>query len=75
MLSMPELSQLALEPPGRGGVLLAGLLASIYIAGTTKYYFTFYFAAVVLYLAVSVISNIVIKLLELRYRRGMTEPV
>ncbi|TJV46124.1 MAG: ABC transporter permease [Mesorhizobium sp.] len=50
-------------------------LAARQAASTTKYYFTFYFAAVVLYLTVSVISNIVIKLLELRYRRGMTEPV
>lgn len=50
-------------------------LATRQAASTTKYYFTFYFAAVVLYLAVSIVSNIVIKLLEIRYRRGMVEPL
>lgn len=46
-------------------------LATRQAAGATKYYLTFYLAAGVLYLALSIVSGLVIKLIESRYRRGM----
>lgn len=46
-------------------------LATRQAAGATKYYMTFYLAAGVLYLALSIFSSLVIKLIEARYRRGM----
>lgn len=46
-------------------------LATRQAAGATKYYLTFYLAAGALYLALSIVSGIVIKLIEARYRRGM----
>ncbi|MGV3551257.1 ABC transporter permease [Rhizobium sp.] len=46
-------------------------LATRQAAGATKYYLTFYLAAGMLYLALSIVSGIVIKLIEARYRRGM----
>jgi polar amino acid transport system permease protein len=46
-------------------------LATRQAAGATKYYLTFYLAAGALYLALSIVSTLVIKLLEARYRRGI----
>jgi polar amino acid transport system permease protein len=46
-------------------------LATRQAAGATKYYLTFYLAAGVLYLLLSIFSSLVIKLIETRYRRGM----
>lgn len=46
-------------------------LATRQAAGATKYYLTFYLAAGVLYLLLSIVSGLVIKLVEARYRRGM----
>ena len=46
-------------------------LATRQAAGATKYYMTFYLAAGVLYLALSILSTVIIKLIESRYRRGM----
>lgn len=46
-------------------------LATRQAAGATKYYLTFYLAAGALYLALSIVSGIVIRLIEARYRRGM----
>jgi polar amino acid transport system permease protein len=43
-------------------------------AGATKYYLTFYLAAGVLYLLLSIFSSLVIKLIESRYRRGIAGP-
>ncbi len=40
-------------------------------AGTTKAYFTFFMAAGVLYLALTLVSNVVIARIERRSRRGM----
>lgn len=44
-------------------------------AGSTKAYMLFYCAAGVLYLSLTLFSNIVIGLIERRARRGMAEPV
>jgi polar amino acid transport system permease protein len=49
-------------------------LATRQAAGATKYYMTFYLAAGVLYLLLSIVSSLVIKLIESRYRRGMAGP-
>lgn len=49
-------------------------LATRQAAGATKYYLTFYLAAGVLYLLLSIFSGLVIKLIESRYRRGMAGP-
>ncbi len=46
-------------------------LATRQAAGATKYYMTFYLAAGVLYLALSILSGVVIKAIESRYRRGI----
>jgi polar amino acid transport system permease protein len=39
--------------------------------GTTKHYFLFFFAAGLLYLAVTLLSNVVIRRVENHARRGM----
>ncbi|NML75733.1 ABC transporter permease [Rhizobium sp. S-51] len=44
-------------------------------AGTTKAYMLFFCAAGVLYLALTLVSNIVIGIIERRARRGIAEPV
>ncbi|MHA7971320.1 ABC transporter permease [Rhizobium sp. CAU 1783] len=44
-------------------------------AGTTKAYMLFFCAAGVLYLALTLVSNIVIAIIERRARRGIAEPV
>lgn len=49
-------------------------LATRQAAGATKYYLTFYLAAGVLYLLLSIFSSLVIKLIEARYRRGIAGP-
>lgn len=49
-------------------------LATRQAAGATKYYMTFYLAAGVLYLALSILSGIIIKIMESRYRRGIAGP-
>ena len=49
-------------------------LATRQAAGATKYYLTFYLAAGVLYLLLSIFSSLVIKLIESRYRRGIAGP-
>jgi polar amino acid transport system permease protein len=49
-------------------------LATRQAAGATKYYLTFYLAAGVLYLLLSIFSSLVIKLVESRYRRGIAGP-
>ena len=46
-------------------------LATRQAAGATKYYLTFYLAAGALYLALSILSSLVIRLIESRYRRGI----
>jgi polar amino acid transport system permease protein len=46
-------------------------LATRQAAGSTKAYMTFYLAAGALYLAVTLVSNIVIAIIERRARRGM----
>ena len=46
-------------------------LATRQAAGSTKHYMTFFLAAGVIYLALSIVSGIIIKLIEQRYRRGM----
>jgi polar amino acid transport system permease protein len=46
-------------------------LATRQAAGSTKHYLTFFLAAGAIYLALSIISTIVIKLIEAHYRRGM----
>lgn len=43
-------------------------------AGSTRAYFTFFFAAACLYLLVTLLSNQVFKLIERRARRGQLEP-
>jgi polar amino acid transport system permease protein len=43
-------------------------------AGTTKAYLTFFLAAGALYLAVTLVSNVIINMLEKRSRRGMVRP-
>ncbi|SIQ11807.1 amino acid ABC transporter membrane protein 1, PAAT family [Rhizobium sp. RU35A] len=43
-------------------------------AGTTKAYMTFFLAAGVLYLGITLVSNIVIRAIEKRALRGMTRP-
>lgn len=48
------------------------VLATRQAAGASKHYMTFFLAAGVMYLALSVVSGIIIKLIEQRYRRGMT---
>jgi polar amino acid transport system permease protein len=50
-------------------------LATRAAASGTKHYMTFYLVAGIIYLLVSIVSSIVIKLLEARYRRGMARPV
>lgn len=47
------------------------VLATRQAAGSTKHYMTFFLAAGVMYLALSIVSGIVIKLIEQHYRRGM----
>ena len=49
-------------------------LATRQAAGATKYYLTFYLAAGMLYLLLSIFSSLVIKLVESRYRRGIAGP-
>lgn len=44
-------------------------------AAGTRHYMTFYLVAGLIYLLVSIISSAGIKLLEVRYRRGMARPV
>ncbi|MGE7367456.1 ABC transporter permease [Neorhizobium sp. NPDC001467] len=46
-------------------------LATRQAAGTTKHYMTFFLAAMALYLAVTLLSNLVIGMIEKRSRRGM----
>jgi len=43
-------------------------------AGQTKAYFTFFMAAGVLYLLLSLVSNVVISIIERRARRGLPSP-
>jgi polar amino acid transport system permease protein len=43
-------------------------------AGATKAYLLFFCAAGVLYLMLTLVSNVLIALIERRYRRGMAEP-
>ena len=50
-------------------------LATKQAAGATKYYLTFYLAAGLLYLLLSIFSGLVIRLLERRYRRGIAGPL
>lgn len=45
-------------------------LAARVSAGTTKHYFLFYMAAALLYLLITLISNIIFSALESRFRRG-----
>ncbi len=47
------------------------VLATRQAAGSTKHYMTFFLAAGVMYLALSIVSGIIIKLIEAHYRRGM----
>ena len=49
-------------------------LATRQAAGGTKHYMTFYLAAGVIYLAVSILSGLIIKVIEARYGRGMVRP-
>jgi polar amino acid transport system permease protein len=49
-------------------------LATRQAAGATKHYMTFYLAAGVLYLALSILSGIIIRMMEARYRRGIAGP-
>lgn len=49
-------------------------LATRQAAGSTKHYMTFFLAAGVMYLALSIFSGIVLKLIESRYRRGLVRP-
>lgn len=49
-------------------------LATRQAAGSTKSYLLFFCAAGVLYLLVTLTSNVVIGIVERRYRRGMVEP-
>ena len=44
-------------------------------AGTTKAYMLFFCAAGVLYLLLTLVSNVVIGIIERRARRGIAEPV
>ncbi|MEL6288224.1 MAG: ABC transporter permease subunit [Pseudomonadota bacterium] len=44
-------------------------------AGTTREYLMFYVAAAALYLALTIVSNIIFRRLERYYRRGQTQPV
>lgn len=50
-------------------------LATRQAAGATRSYMTFYLASGAIYLAISILSNVVIKSLEKRYRRGMARPL
>jgi polar amino acid transport system permease protein len=50
-------------------------LATRVAATSTKHYMTFFLAAGLLYLVVSILSTIIFRLLERRYRRGLPEPV
>ncbi len=50
-------------------------LATRQAAGSTKAYMTFYLAAGVLYLMVTLVSNVIIALIERRARRGMPQTV
>jgi polar amino acid transport system permease protein len=43
-------------------------------AGATKSYLLFFFAAGMLYLALTLVSNVIIRIIERHYRRGMAEP-
>ena len=49
-------------------------LATRQAAGATKAYMTFFLAAGLLYLGLSILSGIVIRLIEIRARRGMVRP-
>lgn len=49
-------------------------LATRQAAGGTKHYMTFYLTAGVIYLAVSILSGLIIKVIEARYGRGMARP-
>ena len=49
-------------------------LATRQAAGSTKHYMTFFLAAGAIYLALSILSTVVIKVIEQRYRRGMVRP-
>lgn len=49
-------------------------LATRQAAGATKHYMTFFLAAGAIYLAVSILSGLIIKLIEARYGRGMVRP-
>lgn len=44
-------------------------------AAGTRHYMTFYLTAGLIYLVVSMVSSVVIKFLEARYRRGMVGPI
>ncbi|ASY65777.1 Histidine ABC transporter, permease protein HisQ (plasmid) [Sinorhizobium sojae CCBAU 05684] len=48
-------------------------LATRLAAGNTKHYFLFFFAAALLYLAISLVSNVIFGSLELRFRRGQAK--
>jgi polar amino acid transport system permease protein len=49
-------------------------LATRQAAGATKHYMTFYLAAGAIYLAVSILSGIIIKIIEARFGRGLVRP-
>ncbi|UVC08787.1 ABC transporter permease subunit [Rhizobium sp. TH2] len=49
-------------------------LATRQAAGATKHYMTFFLAAGAIYLTVSILSGIVIKIIEARFGRGLVRP-
>jgi polar amino acid transport system permease protein len=49
-------------------------LATRQAAGATKHYMTFFLAAGAIYLAVSILSGIIIKVIEARFGRGLVRP-
>jgi polar amino acid transport system permease protein len=49
-------------------------LATRQAAGATKHYMTFFLAAGAIYLAVSILSGIIIKIIEARFGRGLVRP-
>ncbi|CAN7602547.1 ABC transporter permease [Rhizobium sp. LjRoot254] len=49
-------------------------LATRQAAGGTKHYMTFYLTAGAIYLAVSIVSGLIIKIIEARFGRGMVRP-
>jgi polar amino acid transport system permease protein len=49
-------------------------LATRLAAGNTKHYFLFFLAAAALYLVITLLSNVVFRALEIRFRRGQPKP-